>query len=147
MQARKIVEDASSTEDPVKRVALSLIHSVSMYFDSKNRKKKQLNPLLGETYELVMQDFRFCSEQVSHHPPISAYCAEGNGYKLEGHTSSDSKFSFGGGTGKIEVYQHCHNNYSYSDDYITVSRPTIEAHNLVMGHLYVDFNGSITATS
>lgn len=29
--------------------------------------------MLGETYELVTEDFRFIAEQVSHHPPISAY--------------------------------------------------------------------------
>ena len=37
--------------------------------------KKPFNPLLGETYELVNKNIEFISEQVSHHPPITAnYC-------------------------------------------------------------------------
>jgi len=40
--------------------------------------------MLGETYELVTEDYRFISEQVSHHPPISAYYQEGKGYKTWG---------------------------------------------------------------
>ena len=36
---------------------------------------KPFNPLLGETYELVNDQLELLSEQVSHHPPISAnYC-------------------------------------------------------------------------
>jgi hypothetical protein len=33
---------------------------------------KPFNPLLGETFEYVTDDFEFISEQVSHHPPITA---------------------------------------------------------------------------
>ena len=35
--------------------------------------KKPFNPLLGETFELVGKDYRFLAEQVSHHPPITAF--------------------------------------------------------------------------
>jgi len=38
--------------------------------------------MLGETYELVTEDFRFFAEQVSHHPPISAFIQEGKGYRI-----------------------------------------------------------------
>ena len=35
---------------------------------------KPFNPLLGETYELFIPGkLKFIAEQVSHHPPISAY--------------------------------------------------------------------------
>jgi len=36
-----------------------------------NRVQKPFNPLLGETFEMVTDDCRVISEQVSHHPPIS----------------------------------------------------------------------------
>jgi len=43
--------------------------------------KKPFNPLLGETYELIEENkFKFIAEQVSHHPPISAFFAESNDY-------------------------------------------------------------------
>ena len=35
---------------------------------------KDFNPLLGETYELIRPDkgWKYVSEQVSHHPPVSS---------------------------------------------------------------------------
>jgi len=37
---------------------------------------KPFNPLLGETYELQTDEFKFIAEQVSHHPPITAWHVE-----------------------------------------------------------------------
>tara|TARA_B110000285_G_C14948050_1_gene525331 strand:+ start:729 stop:887 length:159 start_codon:yes stop_codon:yes gene_type:complete len=48
--------------------------------------KKPFNPLLGETFEYVTRKYRFLGEQVSHHPPISAFKFEGNGYSGLGHS-------------------------------------------------------------
>ncbi|KRX43331.1 Oxysterol-binding protein-related protein 2 [Trichinella murrelli] len=48
---------------------------------------KPFNPILGETYELDHSNttgFRICCEQVSHHPPISAFHVEGDGFKFYG---------------------------------------------------------------
>eukprot|EP00356_Strombidium_inclinatum_P011056 CAMPEP_0170494394 /NCGR_PEP_ID=MMETSP0208-20121228/14619_1 /TAXON_ID=197538 /ORGANISM="Strombidium inclinatum, Strain S3" /LENGTH=60 /DNA_ID=CAMNT_0010770449 /DNA_START=1176 /DNA_END=1358 /DNA_ORIENTATION=+ len=59
--------------------------------------------MLGETYELVMDDFKFFAEQVSHHPPKTAYRLDGTGYRLEGYTDATSTFGFGGGRGQIDV--------------------------------------------
>lgn len=41
--------------------------------------------MLGETYELVMDDFKYVSEQVSHHPPISAFNIDGDNFQVNGH--------------------------------------------------------------
>ena len=49
---------------------------VANYASNIDRIKKPFNPILGETYELITTDFKFISEQVSHHPPISAGYAE-----------------------------------------------------------------------
>ena len=56
-----------------------------MYHDIKRRTKKTFNPMLGETYELVMEDFKYVSEQVSHHPPISAFHVEGDHFRITGY--------------------------------------------------------------
>ena len=48
-------------------------HNLSQYLCAVFRTKKPFNPMLGETYELVTDTFKFLSEQVSHHPPVSAY--------------------------------------------------------------------------
>ena len=60
--------------------------------------------MLGETYELVTEDFRWISEQVSHHPPITAYYQEGKSYKIWGFNDTKSSFGFGGGKGLMEIY-------------------------------------------
>jgi hypothetical protein len=44
------------------------------------RFNKPFNPILGETYELIGDGWKFLSEQVSHHPPISASYAESDHY-------------------------------------------------------------------
>ena len=80
----ELFEKGAKFEDPVKRIAYLCCTIMSVGNAAKLRKKKPFNPMLGETYELVTEDYRFISEQVSHHPPISAYFQEGKGYKTWG---------------------------------------------------------------
>ena len=56
----------------MERFKLTIKHFMMQYGVSCGRTKKPFNPMLGETYELVTEDFKFISEQVSHHPPVSA---------------------------------------------------------------------------
>ena len=35
--------------------------------------KKPFNPILGETYQGKIGEYNIALEQISHHPPISAY--------------------------------------------------------------------------
>ncbi|KAF9083229.1 hypothetical protein BGX23_011680 [Mortierella sp. AD031] len=55
---------------------------------------KPFNPLLGETYEYCREDkqFRYISEQVSHHPPISACYCESPNYNFYAEVDVKSKF-------------------------------------------------------
>lgn len=61
------------------------------------RMKKPFNSILGETYEYVGDRFRFFGEQVSHHPPVSAYHFEGKNYTTHGSTSVKQSFKVAGG--------------------------------------------------
>jgi len=54
---------------------------------------KPFNSLLGETYELVTTKYRLISEQVSHHPPITAYHCESSSYEVFAQTRSSMKFN------------------------------------------------------
>ena len=60
----------------------------------KNRHSKPFNPLLGETYELVNQEGSYCvvSEQVSHHPPVTALHAESDSWVFWEEYKLDIKF-------------------------------------------------------
>ena len=73
-------------KDSLKRLAWIAVFTVTNYACVIGRFRKPFNPLLGETYELVTPEFKFMSEQVSHHPPISAFYYEGSGYKQWGNT-------------------------------------------------------------
>ena len=84
-----LLDEAAKCPDPTRRLALSAIHAIAGFNDIKNRHKKQFNPILGETYELVSDNYRFISEQISHHPPISAMLVEGKAYKVTAYTHVD----------------------------------------------------------
>ena len=58
-------------------------YSAATHFNIKGRTSKPFNPLLGETYDLITQDFTFFAEMVSHHPPVVALNGKGNGWYVE----------------------------------------------------------------
>lgn len=79
----ELLDVAATQADPCQRMLLIAAFVVSGYSSSYYRAgHKPFNPLLGETYECVREDrgFKFVSEQVSHHPPISACYAESNNF-------------------------------------------------------------------
>mmetsp|Transcript_39518 Transcript_39518/g.60322 ORF Transcript_39518/g.60322 Transcript_39518/m.60322 type:complete len:114 (-) Transcript_39518:836-1177(-) len=55
-----------------KRLAYIGIHGVTQYTIAEKGMWKPFTPLLGETFELQTDDFKFLSEQVSLDPPILA---------------------------------------------------------------------------
>ena len=101
--------------------------------------------MLGETYELVTEDFRWVSEQVSHHPPVSAYYQEGKNYKINGFFDTKSSFGFGGGKGVMVVNCLGFQDYYYEnfEETISIGRPVVYANNIVLGTLYVDYQGEV----
>ncbi|KAL4688695.1 hypothetical protein H8959_004947, partial [Pygathrix nigripes] len=82
MEYSELLDKASETDDPYERMVLVAAFAVSGYCSTYFRAgSKPFNPVLGETYECIREDkgFRFFSEQVSHHPPISAcHCESKN---------------------------------------------------------------------
>ncbi len=75
MEYSDLLDTASNIQDPFDRMIYIAAFVISGYSSSYYRNgAKDFNPLLGETYELVRPDkgWKYVSEQVSHHPPISA---------------------------------------------------------------------------
>ncbi|NXV18305.1 OSBL7 protein, partial [Cepphus grylle] len=78
-----LLDRASRARDPRQRLVYVAAFAVSAYASTYYRAgSKPFNPVLGETYECVRPDrgFRFISEQVCHHPPISACHAESDNF-------------------------------------------------------------------
>ncbi|KAJ9655474.1 Oxysterol-binding protein 4 [Neophaeococcomyces mojaviensis] len=93
--------------DPAKRALLVvrwLINTLHQQYCSRSEKfgneKKPLNPFLGELFlgyweEGNLGRTELVSEQVSHHPPVTAYCItnEKNRIQLQGYNGQKASFS------------------------------------------------------
>uniref|UniRef100_A0A8C9K6B2 Oxysterol-binding protein n=1 Tax=Panthera tigris altaica TaxID=74533 RepID=A0A8C9K6B2_PANTA len=102
------------------------------------------DPASAHTY-LCREDlgFRFISEQVSHHPPISAFYSEGLHQDFLFHGSIYPKLKFWGksveaeprGTITLELLKH---NEAY-----TWTNPTCCVHNVIIGKLWIEQYGTV----
>ena len=68
-----------------------------LHFDSR----KPFNPVLGETFQATVAGGSFTSEQICHHPPISAFYYEGKGYKIYGQLELSASLSMNSGEGRF----------------------------------------------
>ncbi|KAL5534160.1 hypothetical protein ACEPAG_621 [Sanghuangporus baumii] len=87
--------DAAATEsDRLKRIAFVAAFAMSNYSSTVGRIAKPFNPMLSETFEYVRLDkmYRYVSEQVSHHPPVSACWAESPLWHYFGEIDAKNKF-------------------------------------------------------
>ncbi|XP_019714188.1 oxysterol-binding protein-related protein 7-like isoform X2 [Hippocampus comes] len=83
LEYSELLDIANHTDDPYERMVYVAAFSISGYaWASWRNRYKPFNPVLGETYESHREDrgFRYVSEQVSHHPPISACHAESTNF-------------------------------------------------------------------
>ena len=80
--ANHFLKKANAENDSLRRMIYVAGYNAATYYLVKGRTGKPFNPLLGETFELLSPNFRYFSEAVSHHPPIAAICAEGDGWQL-----------------------------------------------------------------
>ncbi|KAM7386175.1 hypothetical protein PAMA_009016 [Pampus argenteus] len=83
LEYSELLDIANHIDDPYERMVYVAVFSISGYaWASWRYRYKPFNPVLGETYESHREDrgFRYVSEQVSHHPPISACHAESENF-------------------------------------------------------------------
>ncbi|UKZ57394.1 hypothetical protein TrVGV298_011249 [Trichoderma virens] len=96
---------AAAEADPAKRAMLvlkwflsTLKHQYASRSEQFGNEKKPLNPFLGELFLGSWNDeagkTTLISEQVSHHPPATAYCVrnEKTGIQLEGYNAQKATF-------------------------------------------------------
>ena len=106
--------------------------------------------MLGETFEIVTDRYRFLSEKLQHIPmPIVANCLEGENYRMYSYQRPTLQFRFNGGRGMIEITEHGINdliNHEYKE-HITMSMPSIFVKNVIFGSMYVDLGGQVQAVN
>ncbi|XP_038622422.1 oxysterol-binding protein-related protein 1 isoform X1 [Tachyglossus aculeatus] len=149
MEHTYLIHQASGFSDTVERMQCVATFAVSAVASQWERTGKPFNPLLGETYELIRDDlgFRLISEQVSHHPPVSAFHAEGLNNDFVFHGSIYPKLKFWGksveaepkGTITLELLEH---NEAY-----TWTNPTCCVHNIIVGKLWIEQYGNVEITN
>ncbi|KAM0682192.1 hypothetical protein MDAP_002421 [Mitosporidium daphniae] len=157
MEYWELIEQSITEPLPERRLLLISAFALSVYSTtSGGRLGKPFNPLLHETYELVYRDqksspprvaFRYISEQVSHHPPIAASVAEGNGWIFESETRV--KMSFWGkyislipaGSNRLIITLPCGVQEVYS-----WKRVTSNIHNIFIGKMRMDHSGEMDIT-
>ncbi|KAF9653614.1 hypothetical protein BDM02DRAFT_3153048 [Thelephora ganbajun] len=94
MEFPQCLDAAVNERDPLMRIAYVAAFAMSNYSSTFGRIAKPFNPMLGETFEYVdlKQQYRYVSEQVSHHPPISACWAESLSWRYYGEVDAQNKF-------------------------------------------------------
>lgn len=94
MEFTECLDLASNSVDSCKRVAYVAAFAASNYSSTMGRIAKPFNPMLGETFEYCRFDkqYRYFSEQVSHHPPMSACWGESPKWIYKGEVDAKNKF-------------------------------------------------------
>lgn len=83
----RFLSEAAEAEDPVERLKLVTAWFVAGLHHGFERWRKPFNPILGETWQATLSDgSAIFMEQISHHPPITAFHIDGPGgcYRLVG---------------------------------------------------------------
>uniref|UniRef100_A0A672H2Z1 Oxysterol-binding protein n=1 Tax=Salarias fasciatus TaxID=181472 RepID=A0A672H2Z1_SALFA len=152
MEHTYLIHQANESSDSIERMKCVAAFAVSAVASQWERTGKPFNPLLGETYELVREDlgFRLISEQVSHHPPVSAFHAEGLKKDFVFHGSIYPKLKFWGKSVEAEpkgiitlelnksTIDWCIHNEAY-----TWTNPTCCVHNIIVGQLWIEQYGNV----
>ena len=132
---------AAAKSSPLARLQCVTAFAASATAASFERLGKPFNPLLGETFEVRRDAYCFVAEQVSHHPPVSAFHAESPAWKFHGSVSP--KIRFWGkslevqpkGTFTVELLEH---GEAYSWTNVNCS-----VHNIIVGKLWIEHYGSL----
>ncbi|KAI1902259.1 hypothetical protein AGOR_G00042860 [Albula goreensis] len=145
MEHTYLIHQANSSTDSVERMKCVAAFAVSAVASQWERTGKPFNPLLGETYELVRDDlgFRLVSEQVSHHPPVSAFHAEGLNKDFVFHGSIYPKLKFWGKSVEAEPKGIITLELPKHNEAYTWTNPTCCVHNIIVGQLWIEQYGNV----
>jgi len=139
-----LLDKASETEDAFERMVLIAAFAVSAYGSSHVRAgHKPFNPLLGETYESIREDrgFKYISEQVSHHPPISACHAASQNFEFWQDIRIKTKFW--GKSMEFQPLGTVNVRLPRYKDHYSWNKVTTCVHNLFGGQRWVDQYGEL----
>ncbi|KAK5169696.1 Oxysterol-binding protein 4 [Saxophila tyrrhenica] len=148
----RILTAPAAEKDKEKRMVAVLkwfLSTLKQQYASRNEKlgseKKPLNPFLGELFLGKWEDeagtTQLVSEQVSHHPPVTAYSIWNNkhGVRLQGYNAQ--KASFGRTINVRQVGHAVFHIDQYDEDYL-ITLPSLHIEGLITGSPFVELNKS-----
>ncbi|XP_040820589.1 oxysterol-binding protein-related protein 3 isoform X7 [Ochotona curzoniae] len=144
LEYSELLDKAAQTPSARERMVYVAAFAVSAYASSYFRAgSKPFNPVLGETYECIREDkgFRFFSEQVSHHPPISACHAESENFVFWQDVRWKNKFW--GKSMEIVPIGTTHVTLPAFGDHFEWNKVTSCIHNILSGQRWIEHYGEI----
>ncbi|XP_041375057.1 oxysterol-binding protein-related protein 6-like [Gigantopelta aegis] len=148
LEYSELLDKAVEFDDPYERMTYIAAFAVSSYASSFYRAgNKPFNPLLGETYECVREDrgWLFVSEQVSHHPPISACFCESKNFTFWQDIRVKTKFW--GKSMEIQPLGTVNVCLPKFQDHYKWNKVTTCVHNVLGGQRWVDQYGEMYITN
>lgn len=144
-----ILSDAVLIDDPVIRLTNIVKWYLSGFYKKPKGPKKPYNPILGERFRCFWEHPKtqsrtfFVAEQVSHHPPISAFHVSNrkDGYTISCALLSRSKF--GGNSvsaildGRAKLY------LSKRNETYTLTMPYANCRGILLGSLCLELGGKV----
>lgn len=136
-----------TTGERILRIAAFAVSFLSPMRVRERNARKPFNPILGETYELVREDYgiRFLSEKVSHRPPVFAIFAESKDWSFSFSPAPNQKF-----WGKnFEVFTNgaCKLTIKSTGELFTWNQPITLLKNIIAGEKYSEPSSEITVKS
>ncbi|XP_065254673.1 oxysterol-binding protein-related protein 3 [Emys orbicularis] len=144
LEYSELLDKAAHTPNSFERMVYVAAFAASAYASSYYRAgSKPFNPVLGETYECVREDkgFQFFSEQVSHHPPISACHAESVNFAFWQDVRWKNKFW--GKSMEIVPIGTTHVTLPAFRDHFEWNKVTSCIHNILSGQRWIEHYGEI----
>jgi len=138
-----LLDKADACQDPVLRLQYIAAFATVACASNLDRVQKPFNPLLGETYELIRKDmgFRLISEQVSHHPPVSAFYADSPNWNF--HGSVHPKLKFWGKSVEIQPKGIISVELTRYGEVYTWQNVNNCVHNIIVGKLWFEQYGQM----
>ena len=141
MQYSNLLSKAATLEHSWQRIQFVTAFAISAYASTENRLSKPFNPLLGETFEFYHQEegYWYISEQVSHHPPISACYADGPVFTY--WNESFVKSHFRGRSLDVVPEGNCHLLLKATGEHYSWRKPRSSVQNILFGKMFIEHTG------
>jgi hypothetical protein len=149
MSHSDILMRAPTLADPLERMLAVVKFYVSGFYIKPAGVKKPYNPIIGETFRCMWQyedgsKTFYVAEQVSHHPPISAFYAQNRqaGVVIDGSILFGSKFMGTSAASTLNGYATIH--FAKHGEEYRFSFPDAHAKGFIMGPLLMELVGVMT---